>query len=203
MKALLATANKGKIRELDRLLAPLGVTLVGLDAFPDIRDIPETGATFAENALIKARAGANASGLVCLADDSGLEVAALNGAPGVYSARYADDEISPPGETRDQRNVRKLLRVMAAESQRNCRFVTAMAAVAPNGAEIVTLGEWRGILAREPVGENGFGYDPVFIDPTLGLSAAQLTAEQKNARSHRNAAAVALLAAWPDFIKKI
>lgn len=200
-RVLLASANKGKIRELNRLLAPLGTEIVGLDEFPEIGEIPETGSTFEENALLKARAGAKASGLICLADDSGLMVDALAGAPGVFSARFGDDEETRPGESRDRRNTRKLLRLMRGKSDRNCRFVTVMAVATPDGRELLARGEWPGLLLEEPRGENGFGYDPVFLDPETGLSAAQMSGEKKNGRSHRGRAARRLAELWPEFIR--
>ncbi|MBQ9406879.1 MAG: RdgB/HAM1 family non-canonical purine NTP pyrophosphatase [Desulfovibrio sp.] len=194
---VLATSNEGKIRELAEPLAAFGVTVLGLKAFPQLSNIEENGATFEENALIKARATAAASGLLCVADDSGLEVDALGGAPGIRSARYGCDWPSLPGESRDARNMRKLLHVMAAEENRTCRFVCCMAAVCPDGREFVVRGLWPGRLLREPRGCNGFGYDPIFFLPSLGKSAAELTRAEKNSRSHRGQALRALLAQWP------
>lgn len=203
-RIVLATHNRGKIAELAEPLANFGIEVLGLDAFPQIGDIEENGSTFAENALIKAAYVANTLNLPAVADDSGLMVDALAGAPGVFSARYSDDLESLPGETRDQRNIRKLLGAMAQvpKDKRGCRFVTAMAAVLPNGRQLVSNGEWRGVLLDKPVGENGFGYDPVFFDPEIGKTAAQLTREEKNSRSHRGNALKALLERLPKFMRE-
>jgi len=201
-KIVLATGNAGKVRELAGPLAAFGVEVLGLEAFPAVGDIEENGATFEENALIKARAVAAATGLVSVADDSGLVVDALGGAPGVHSARYSDDWQSLPGESRDARNIRKMLHEMAgvAPDRRTCRFVTCMAAVRPDGAELTVHGYWEGRLLESPLGDNGFGYDPIFFDAQAGMSAAQMSRDEKNARSHRGNALRALLARWQDFM---
>ena len=202
MRIVLATTNPGKIRELATPLAAYGIEVTGLDAFPDLEDIEENGATFEENALIKARTVCLYTGLVTVADDSGLEVEALGGQPGVHSARWSDDWHTHDGETRDGRNIRKLLHVMAnvPEGKRQARFVTCMAAVRPDGHELVVHGTWEGKILTNPCGDNGFGYDPVFFDAEIGKSAAQLTRDEKNARSHRGNALRALLAAWQNFM---
>lgn len=200
MKIILATTNKGKLAELSKMLEKSGITVAGLEDFPQIGEIVEDGASFEENALIKARAVAKATGLACLADDSGLCVAALNGAPGVYSARYSDGLLAYPGETRDARNIRKLLNALANEQNREACFHTSMAAVRPDGKELTTSGEWAGELLREARGENGFGYDPIFYDRELGKTAAQMSGPEKNARSHRGKAVAAMLAKLPDFL---
>ncbi|HWR04971.1 MAG TPA: XTP/dITP diphosphatase [Humidesulfovibrio sp.] len=192
---VLATRNAGKIKELEALLAGYGLHVLGLGDFPDIGEIEETGVTFAENSLLKARTVAQATGLVALADDSGLVVDALDGAPGVYSARYSGE-----GAT-DERNNSKLLDVLkdVPEKDRGCRFVSVVAAVAPCGAELVAEGRWEGRVLFAPRGNGGFGYDPLFLDLELGKSAAELAPAEKNARSHRGRALRALLADWPDF----
>ena len=192
---VLATRNRGKIAELSKLLEGFHLEVSGLDAFPAVGEVPETGDTFAANALEKARTVAGLTGLVAVADDSGLEVDALGGAPGVYSARYA-------GETAgDAANNAKLLAALAGvpAGRRAARFRCVMAAAAPNGETLLAEGAWEGEVALEPVGEGGFGYDPLFFDPRLGRTAAQLTREDKNAVSHRGQAMRALLAAWPGF----
>ena len=137
LRVVLATHNQGKVRELAEPLAALGVELVGLDGFPQVGEIVEDGATFAENALIKAYTVAEATGLIAIADDSGLEVDALDGRPGIYSARYADSELPLEGETRDQRNNRKLLFELkdVPYERRQARFVCCMACVAPGHYE--------------------------------------------------------------------
>lgn len=201
-RIVLATHNAGKVRELAGPLVDFGVEVIGLEAFPQIGDIEETGTTFEGNALIKARAVARITGLVSVADDSGLMVEALDGRPGVYSARYSDDWQNLPGESRDQRNIRKLLRELAGvpEDRRACCFVSCMAAVKPSGAEMVVRGTWEGRLLTAPRGENGFGYDPIFFDLLIGKTAAQLSREDKIARSHRGNALRALLARWKMFM---
>lgn len=202
-RVVLATRNAGKIAELAGPLAGFGVSLVGLDAFPCIGEIEEDGATFEENALIKARTVARATGLVSVADDSGLMVKELGGAPGIHSARYADDWDLHSGESRDQRNIRKLLDAMGGvpEVRRSCCFVTVIAAVRPDGRELTVRGEWPGRLLAAPRGTNGFGYDPVFFDTAIGRTAAELTWEEKTARSHRGRATAALLERWCDFMR--
>jgi XTP/dITP diphosphohydrolase len=192
---VLATRNAGKIAELEALLAGFGLTVLGLSAFPEIGEIEETGSTFSENAGIKARTVAQATGLVALADDSGLEVDALSGAPGVYSARYSGPEAT------DATNNAKLLHALkdVPEDLRTCRFVSVVAAAAPNGAEAFARGQWEGRVLTAPRGTGGFGYDPLFFDAEAGATAAEMTKETKNGRSHRGKALRALLAAWPDF----
>lgn len=195
---VLATRNQGKIRELASLLAPFGLTVLGLDAFPDVEEVEETGATFAENALLKACAVSTATGLVAVADDSGLEVDALHGAPGVYSARYS---ATPDTPASDERNVGKILEELRGvpRAKRTARFRCCMAACTPQGARLTADGAWEGVLTEEPAGWNGFGYDPIFFDPELQCTAAQMEGAVKNSRSHRARAVAALLARWPDF----
>lgn len=196
----LASANEGKIRELTELLKPFAIEVIGLGKWPNLRDIPETGSTFAENALIKARTVAMATGLPAIADDSGLVVDALGGRPGVYSARFADDWPALPGETRDEKNIRKLLSLMASipQNERGAHFETAMAAALPNGRELVASGVWQGEILFAPRGRNGFGYDPVFFDRSLNKTGAELLRDQKNAVSHRGKALRALAAHFKD-----
>lgn len=195
---VLASRNKGKICELSVLLEPFGAAVKGLDAFPEIGEIEETGSTFAENSLLKASTVSKLTGLVAVADDSGLIVDALGGEPGVYSARYSEE---PGRPATDERNTQKVLSKMTCipDESRSCRFVSVMAASAPDGRHILAEGRWEGFLAREPKGANGFGYDPVFWDPETGLTAAQLEPDQKNARSHRAKACRNLLRLWPAF----
>ena len=195
---VLATRNNGKIAELRALLAGLGPQVVGLAEFPDIGEIPETGTTFLENARIKARAVCQATGLVSLADDSGLCVDALDGAPGVYSARYSGEDAT------DAANNAKLLAALAdvPEARRTCRFVSVVVAVAPDGRELTAEGVWEGRVTTSPAGQGGFGYDPLFFDPTAGLTAAELSPEAKNARSHRGKALANLVKNWAGFWEK-
>ncbi|MBQ8744011.1 MAG: RdgB/HAM1 family non-canonical purine NTP pyrophosphatase [Mailhella sp.] len=190
---VLATRNQGKVRELREPLARFGFDVQSLpDDFPEIE---ENGATFDENALIKARAVAEKLGVAAAADDSGLEVDALGGAPGVYSARYSEDWPEQEGESKDERNNRKLLAQLEGVpfEERTARFRCCMAMVDPQGGEIVVSGAWEGHIGFEKKGENGFGYDPLFIDPELGLTGAQLSREAKMARSHRGKALARLL----------
>ena len=186
---VLATANKGKIAELRALLAASGITVKGLADFPDLGDIPETGTTFAENARLKAAAVAAATGLPAVADDSGLCVDALGGAPGVYSARYGGENATDAIKTA---KLRAALRPVPPET-RTARFLCAMAATTPDGRWAETQAAWEGSVVLAPQGDGGFGYDPLFLDPSLGRTAAQLTPEEKNARSHRGQALARLI----------
>ncbi|MDD4732888.1 MAG: XTP/dITP diphosphatase [Desulfovibrio sp.] len=196
---VLATRNQGKIREFSALLQDLGVEVKGLDQFPEIGDIPETGNTFLENARIKAEAVARATGLTAVADDSGLAVDALDGAPGVHSARYA-------GEHGDaDANNAKLLDALGQvpDEKRTARFVCCMYACAPDGQAIHAQAHWEGRIAREYHGKSGFGYDPIFFDPKQGCTAAEMKPEVKNSRSHRGKALALLLEQWPAFLKRV
>lgn len=192
---VLATRNQGKIRELRQLLADFDIEVLDVSAFPQIGEIEETGSTFAENALIKAAAVSKATGLAAVADDSGLEVDALGGAPGVRSARFSGENAT------DEGNNALLLERMACvvEEKRACRFVSAVAAVSPAGRVIAARGAWEGRVLFAPRGTGGFGYDPLFFDPQAGLTAAEMPAEEKNARSHRGKALRALLEKWGPF----
>jgi XTP/dITP diphosphohydrolase len=181
MRLVLATRNEHKLRELSELMAPFA-----LDPLPEhIRLPPETGTTFADNALGKARAAAAATGRLAVADDSGIEASALGGAPGVWSARYAGDGAS------DEANLAKLLREVPEDGDRRVAYVCALAYVEPGGREEVVHGRCEGVLAREPQGSGGFGYDPVFVpdDYADGRTMAELTPEEKDSISHRGRAA--------------
>ena len=197
MKLILATKNEHKVEEFQRILAPLGWQVIPQDAVcpPDL-DIEETGKTFAENAYLKAMGIYRATGLPTVADDSGLCVDALNGAPGVYSARYGLDIPALPGENDDARNNRKLLAALAGVPHpRTGRFRCCMALARPGRPDLTVHGVWEGHIADAPSGGNGFGYDPLFFDPELGRISAELTREEKNARSHRGKALRLLLGA--------
>lgn len=186
----MASSNAGKIREIARLLDELGIEVVAQSEL-GVTDADETGTTFAENSLIKARHAANATGLPAIADDSGLAVDALAGRPGVYSARYAGVDAT------DDQNVDKLLRELAgvADASRGAAFHCVATFTMPgNSQAVVAEGVWRGTILRARRGDGGFGYDPIFLDPASGLSGAELTSEQKNARSHRGQALRALVA---------
>ncbi|GIE95725.1 RdgB/HAM1 family non-canonical purine NTP pyrophosphatase [Paractinoplanes rishiriensis] len=187
-RLLLATANKKKLVELQRILdVALGtdrIALVGLADFPDYPEVPETGLTFGENALIKAREGAARTGLATVADDSGLAVDALNGMPGVFSARWSG------GHGDDQANLDLVLAQISdvADGQRGGAFVCAAALVLPNGREHLVEGKQRGTILRARRGEGGFGYDPIFLGDGQNRTNAELTAEEKDAISHRGKA---------------
>ena len=187
-RVVLATRNAGKIAELQRILAAYDVELVGMDAFPEIGDISETGATFAENALLKAREVARRTGLVAIADDSGLTVDALNGMPGVLSARWAGRH----GD--DTANLELVLAQLAdvPDERRGAAFVCAAAASAPDGRELVVEGKVTGVLLRVPRGSNGFGYDPIFLPDGEDVTAAEMPPERKDEISHRGKAFRAL-----------
>ena len=182
---ILATRNEGKLRELARILSS---QVIGLDAFPDAPDVPETGATFEANALLKARAVADYTKMPAVADDSGLCVDALNGMPGVLSARWAGRHGA------DQANLDLLLAQVAdiPDHRRGARFVCAAALVVPGAGEWVTTGEVVGRLIREPRGSGGFGYDPIFQPDGFDLTTAEMTPEAKDAISHRGRAFRAL-----------
>ena len=178
MRFVLASHNKGKLSEMQEILGELGVEVVlqsdvGLDLEPE-----ETGATFLENAAIKARAVMEASGLPAIADDSGLCVDFLQGAPGIYSARYG-------GLEDDKARNALLLSNLRGSTNRAAHFHSAIVCVFPNGDQVAAQGDCHGTIAFVPMGENGFGYDPVFFVPQLRKTFAQLTAEEKNAISHR------------------
>ncbi|WP_280255751.1 RdgB/HAM1 family non-canonical purine NTP pyrophosphatase [Nocardia wallacei] len=195
-RVLVASRNTKKLDELRRILAEAGiegVEIVGLDEVPPYPEAPETGATFEENALAKARDGAAATGLPCVADDSGLAVDALNGMPGVLSARWS-------GRHGDDTANNDLLLAQLSDvpdERRGARFVSACALVA-DGHEVVTVGEWPGAIRREPLGDNGFGYDPLFVPDGETRTSAQLTPAEKDAASHRGRALRALLPALAE-----
>ncbi|GAA3222632.1 RdgB/HAM1 family non-canonical purine NTP pyrophosphatase [Pseudonocardia petroleophila] len=186
-RILLATRNAGKLVELRRMLS--GFEIVGLADVPEFPDAPETGATFAENALAKARDAAEATGLTSVADDSGLAVDALNGMPGVLSARWSGRH----GD--DVANLELLLAQLGdvPDDRRGAAFVCAAALVVPGGTETVVHGEWTGTIARAPRGTNGFGYDPVFVPDGSDRTSAELSPDEKDAASHRALALAALV----------
>ena len=198
---VLATRNQGKVRELEEPLRAFGLRVVGLYAFPDLPEVEETRTTFEENALLKAQTVSRQTGLTAIADDSGLEVDALDGAPGVHSARYSDDMPDLPGGSKDARNNLKLLAALSSVplGQRSARFRSVIAVCTPEGKKLVTSGQWEGRIGYAPRGKNGFGYDPLFFDPEIGRTAAELTREEKMARSHRGQALRELLRQWPSF----
>ena len=182
MKLVLASKNKKKIAEMNQILETLGVQVCSqAEAGVDI-EVEETGTTFEENSLLKAKAVMEQSGLPAIADDSGLCVDALGGAPGVYSARYGGEGLDDGGRTR------LLLENMKGQSPRTARFVSVITCCFPNGDVITARGECEGTIAFAPMGDGGFGYDPVFFIPSLKKTFAQLEAQEKNAISHRGKA---------------
>jgi XTP/dITP diphosphohydrolase len=188
-KIVMASGNAGKLREIQRILAALDIAVVS-QADLAVNDADETGDTFVANALIKARHAAAVTGLPAIADDSGLVVDALDGRPGVFSARYSGAGAS------DDSNIDKLLQELQGvdDASRGAAFHCAACFIMPDdGDPVIAEDEWRGAILRERRGENGFGYDPVFLDPESGLSAAELDSEQKNQRSHRGKALAQLV----------
>jgi XTP/dITP diphosphohydrolase len=184
VEIVLATRNKGKIRELERIFASTlpGVKLLGTDAFPDLADVAETEDTFEGNALLKARAVSHFTNLPAIADDSGLAVDHLGGAPGIFSARYSGVH----GD--DQANLNKVLHEMDGVSNRRAQFVCAAAFVAPRGYELVLRAEMVGNLIDAPRGEKGFGYDPIFIPIGFNQTTGEMDPELKDSISHRGKA---------------
>ena len=185
MKLVLATKNSDKLIEFKRILLELGaknLEVIGLDKFPEIGDIEETGSTFEENALLKARTICKLTGLPALADDSGICVDALGGAPGLYSARYSGKG--------DAANNQKLLHELrdVPDEKRGAYFICVAAFVRPDGFEKTMEGRFYGSILHQPIGDGGFGYDPLFKPKGMELSSAQLSAAQKDAISHRGIA---------------
>ncbi|WAH51529.1 XTP/dITP diphosphatase [Pseudescherichia vulneris] len=191
-KVVLATGNAGKVRELASLLNDFGLDVVAQTAL-GVESAEETGLTFIENAIIKARHAAQVTGLPAIADDSGLAVDALGGAPGIYSARFAGADAS------DQQNLEKLLvelqDVPDGERQAQFHCVLVYMRHADDPTPLVCHGSWQGTIARAPAGSGGFGYDPIFVVPEAGKTAAELTADEKRAVSHRGEALKLLLEA--------
>lgn len=190
MKVVLASGNQKKIRELTEILAPLAMEVVPQSAF-DVQEAEETGLTFVENAIIKARNAARATGLPALADDSGIEVDALNGQPGIYSARFSGADAT------DARNnallIEKLAGVADADRTARYRAVIVYMRHAEDPMPVIAEGTWEGRIIDTPAGDGGFGYDPHFFIPALGKTAAELSADEKHAISHRGHALKALL----------
>lgn len=191
-RIVLASGNKGKVREINEILAGLDLTVVPQTDY-GVPEADETGLTFVENAILKARNAAHHTGLPAVADDSGLEVDALNGAPGIYSARYAGVGAG------DRANLEKLVEALSdrPEAERTARFQCVMVFLrhALDPTPVIAQGTWEGRIIDAPRGENGFGYDPVFWVPTHGCTAAELASEVKNGLSHRGQALRALVAA--------
>ncbi|MFZ4108103.1 MAG: RdgB/HAM1 family non-canonical purine NTP pyrophosphatase [Candidatus Planktophila sp.] len=181
---VLATRNQGKVVEFRRILeslAPGEIDLIGLDKFPDLVDVDETGHTFEENALLKARYTAAMTGLPSISDDSGLCVDALDGAPGILSARWAG------AHGNDVANLEKLLSQLRdiPDEKRGAHFTCVAALVMPDGREVVAEGLFHGRILHAPIGDHGFGYDPIFAPLGMSISSAQMSAEEKDSVSHR------------------
>ena len=195
-QVVIATKNKGKAKDFEALFQPLGFDVVTMfDVAPDL-EIEETGTTFEENAVLKAETLAKALNMIVIADDSGLAVDALDGAPGVYSARYA-------GDHDDEANIVIVLENLAGvpEEKRTARFMCALAIAGPEMDTTTVFGTCGGIILEEKRGTNGFGYDPIFFVPTQGRAMAELTPEEKGAISHRGNAIRKLAEALPTLLK--
>ena len=195
---VLASSNSGKLREIQALLAGSGIEIIAQRDL-GVHSAEETGASFVENALLKARHAALETGLPAIADDSGLAVDALAGAPGIHSARFAGPDAD------SQANIVKLLAALAEvpDGQRDARFHCVMVAIlsADDPAPVISHADWPGAIAREPAGDGGFGYDPIFYVPELNATAAQLEAEVKNRVSHRGRALLQLRVALKEHLE--
>lgn len=196
MKFVLASQNQHKLAEMNLILSAHGVEVVLQSELGLHVEVEETGSTFAENAILKARAVMAASGLPAIADDSGVCVDALQGAPGVYSARYGGPELDDVGR------YRLLLNVMQGQTNRAAHFTSAIACAFPNGDTIEAEGECPGSIAFAPMGDGGFGYDPVFFLPQLKKTYAQLTPEEKAAVSHRGKALAVFEEKLKEYLRK-
>jgi XTP/dITP diphosphohydrolase len=187
-KIVLATGNKGKVAEFSHLFEQYNIKVVPQSDF-NVPDVPETGTTFVENAIIKARHASSLTGLAAIADDSGLVVEALGGAPGIYSARYAGEKAT------DSDNCQKLLSALTDTTARRAKFLCVLVFLrhAKDPTPIICQGEWEGEITREAHGQGGFGYDPIFYVPALKLTAAELTKTEKSDISHRAKALVQLM----------
>lgn len=197
---LIATRNEGKTREFKAMFSQLGYDIKNLNDFPELPEVAETGMTFEENARLKAETISELTGEIVLADDSGLMVEVLGGLPGVWSARFAGEHAT------DAANNAKLLHELASTAvspeKRKAKFHTTLVVAAPEKSSLVVEGEWHGAIATIPKGDDGFGYDPLFVDEETGRTAAQMTLEQKNKVSHRARALQNLLKEWPDWLRQ-
>lgn len=197
---LIATRNEGKTREFKAMFSQLGYDIKNLNDFPELPEVAETGMTFEENARLKAETISELTGEMVLADDSGLMVDVLGGMPGVWSARFAGEHAT------DAANNAKLLHELASTAvspeKRKAKFHTTLVVAAPGKSSLVVEGEWPGSIATIPRGDDGFGYDPLFVDEETGRTAAQMTLEQKNKVSHRARALQNLLKEWPEWLRQ-
>ncbi|MGT2906772.1 nucleoside-triphosphate diphosphatase [Streptococcus dentiloxodontae] len=195
---LIATRNEGKTREFRKLFEKIGIKVLNLNDFPDLPEVEETGTTFEENARLKAETISALTGKMVLADDSGLKVDVLGGLPGVWSARFAGPDAT------DNDNNRKLLHELAMvfdQEKRSAQFHTTLAVAAPGRDSLVVEADWEGYIATEPKGDNGFGYDPLFLVGETGKTSAQLLPEEKNSISHRGQAVKKLMEVFPSWQK--
>ena len=199
MKIVLATGNKNKLREFREMLESDDVSIISQKEFENYPEVIEDGQTFEENALIKARTIAQHTGRITIADDSGLEVDCLGGAPGIYSARFAGEEAD------DDKNNQKLLKDLEGVplGKRGAQFSCVIAVVSPSGVERTVKGEYRGCIIEGYRGQAGFGYDPIFLDKVSGLTYSEMSAQQKNSISHRARAIIELKKVLPDFLKEV
>lgn len=197
---LIATRNEGKTREFKAMFSQLDYDIKNLNDFPELPEVAETGMTFEENARLKAETISELTGEMVLADDSGLMVDVLGGLPGVWSARFAGEHAT------DVANNAKLLHELASTAvspeKRKAKFHTTLVVAAPGKSSLVVEGEWPGSIATIPRGDDGFGYDPLFIDEETGRTAAQMTLEQKNKVSHRARALQNFLKEWPEWLRQ-
>ena len=199
MEIILATGNNNKLREFREMFEPDEVLIISQSEFENCPEVIEDGQTFEENALIKARAIAQHTGRITIADDSGLEVDYLGGAPGIYSARFAGEEAD------DDKNNQKLLKDLEGVplGKRGAQFSCVIAVVSPSGEERTVRGEYQGCIIEEYRGQAGFGYDPIFLDKVSGLTYSEMSAQQKNSISHRARAIIELKKILPDFLKTV
>jgi len=199
MEIILATGNKNKLREFREMLSSDDVLIIPQNEFENCPEVIEDGQTFEENALIKAHAIAQHTGRITIADDSGLEVDHLDGAPGIYSARFAGEDAD------DDKNNQKLLKELKGvpENKRGAQFTCVIAIVSPAGEGKTVKGSFRGCIIEKYRGKAGFGYDPVFLDTVSGLTYSEMSAEKKNSISHRSRAILALKKILPEFLKAV
>ena len=196
---LIATRNEGKTKEFRKLFGKLGIKVENLNDYPDLPEVAETGMTFEENARLKAETISKLTGKMVLSDDSGLQVDVLGGLPGVWSARFAGPEAT------DAENNAKLLHELAMvldDSKRSAQFHTTLVVAAPGRDSLVVDADWKGYIGREPKGDNGFGYDPLFLVGNTGRTAAELSTEEKNEQSHRGQAVKKLMEVFPAWQNK-
>ncbi len=196
MNLVIATRNRHKLEEIQAIFDLPSLHLHSSFDFPDVPDVEETGTTFEENAILKARALSTATGLWAMGDDSGLEVDALDGAPGVYSARYAGLPVVDYAA-----NNRKLLQALSGQTNRRARFRTVLALSAPDGKLFTVNGTYGGVIADTPRGAAGFGYDPLFVPDGETRTFAEMPSDQKNRISHRARALAAAVVEWKHFFQ--